>query len=67
MDTPSVAQSPAPDTPTEQEEAHEELLAAATAALRYLDDADAHLPEGYSLGNEARVRKQLRRAIRRQR
>ncbi len=67
MDNPSVAQTPAPNTPTEQEEAHEELLAAARAALRYLNDADAHLPEGYSLGNEARIREQLCRAIRRQR
>lgn len=64
VDIPSVAQRRAP-FPTEQEEAHEDLLAAARAALRYLNDADAHLPEGYALGGEGRLRAKLRRAIRR--
>ncbi len=41
------------------------LLDAARAALRYLDDLDKHAPEGFSMGNEGRVRKQLREAVRR--
>ncbi len=62
----SLARSPRTFT-TEQEEAHDELLEAAKAALRYLDDLDRHAPEGYCRGNEGRVRAQLRKAIRRQR
>ena len=59
----SLARSPRTVT-TEHEEAHDELLEAAKAALRHLNDLDRHAPEGYCLGNEGRVRKQLRQAIR---
>ena len=48
---------------TEQDEAHGELLAAARAALEYLDDLDANAPEGMRFGGEQRVRRQLRRAF----
>jgi hypothetical protein len=59
---PSLARS-APTGTTEQDEAHHELLAAARAALKYLDDLDAHAPEGVHFGGESKIRRQLRRAI----
>jgi hypothetical protein len=40
------------------------LLEAVQAALRLLDRIDAHAPEGFAFGGEAKVRRQLRRAIR---
>jgi len=61
VDNPSVAQSPALSIP----EDHAKLLEAARAALRYLDDLDRHAPEGFCMGGEGRVRKQLREAVRR--
>ena len=62
----SLARS-APTGTTEQDEAHDDLLEAAKAALKWLDAFDEHAPEGFAFGGEARVRRQLRRAIRRQR
>jgi hypothetical protein len=50
------------EAPTPED--HARLLEAAKAALRYLDDLDAHAPEGFHFGGEAKVRRQLRRAIR---
>jgi len=44
-----------------------ELLEAAEAALRWFDRFDQHAPEGLALGGEAKVRRQLRDAIRRAR
>lgn len=42
------------------------LLAAARAALRYLDDLDRHAPiDAPRLGNEGCIRRQLREAVRR--
>jgi len=64
VDIPSVAQRCAP-FPVEQEEGYEDLMAAARAALRYLNDADAHLPKGHALGREGRLRAKLRRTVRR--
>ncbi len=66
MSTESLARPPRPVT-TEQQEAHDELLEAAKAALTLLDALDQHAPDGWHLGGEAEVRGQLRRAIRRQR
>ena len=62
----SLARSPRTVT-TEQEEAHDELLVAAKAALRWFELYDEHAPDGWSFGGEAKVRRQLRRAIKRQR
>ncbi len=62
MDTPSVAQSPAPITPDPED--HERLLEAARSALRLLDAMDQHAPEGLAFGGEHRVRRELRKAIR---
>jgi hypothetical protein len=62
VDTTSLAQSPAPITPEDLER----LLTAARAALRLLNDLDEHLPiDAPRLGNEGRIRKQLREAVRR--
>jgi hypothetical protein len=60
VDTDRIAQAPAPITP----EDHARLLEAVQAALRLLDRIDAHAPEGFAFGGEAKVRRQLRRAIR---
>jgi hypothetical protein len=57
VDERSVDRAGAPDS-------REDLLEAADAALRLLDRIDAHAPEGLAFGGEARVRKQLRAAIR---
>ena len=65
MSTESLAQDPAPLTP--DPEAHDELLAAARAALAWFERFDEHAPEGLAFGGEAMVRRQLRKAIRRQR
>lgn len=61
MDTARIAQAPAPITPDLED--HARLLEAAQAALRLLDMIDAHAPEGFTFGGEAKVRRQLRRAI----
>jgi hypothetical protein len=60
VDTDRIAQVPAPITA----EDHSRLLEAAQAALRLLDRINAHAPEGFAFGGEAKVRRQLRRAIR---
>jgi hypothetical protein len=60
VDTDRIAQAPAPITP----EDHARLLEAAQAVLRLLDRMDEHAPEGFAFGGEARVRRQLRQAIR---
>ena len=62
MYTERIAQAPAPITPDPED--HARLLEAAQAALHLLDRIDAHAPEGLAFGGEAKVRKQLRRAIR---
>ena len=41
------------------------LLGAARSALDLLDRIDKHAPEGFCMGGEGRVRKQLREAVRR--
>lgn len=41
------------------------LLDAARAALEYLDDLDKHAPEGFCMGGEQKLRRQLREAVRR--
>jgi hypothetical protein len=66
LSTESLARPPRPVT-TEQQEAHDELLKAAKAALRWLDALDQHAPDGWHFGGEAKIRRQLRRAIGRQR
>jgi hypothetical protein len=55
---------PSPITGTTPEDVGS-LLDAARAALKYLDDLDRHAPEGYGLGGEGRIRRQLREAVRR--
>ncbi len=60
MSTESVASPPITATPAD----HERLLDAARAALALLDRMDTHLPEGYSLGGEGKVRRMLREAVR---
>ena len=65
MSTESLAQDPAPLTPDPED--HAVLLEAAKAALRWFEAFDEHASEGLAFGGEARVRKQLRRAIKRQR
>ena len=60
MDTDRIAQAPAPITP----EDHARLLEAAQAALRLLDRMDEHMPADLHFGGEAKVGRQLRRAIR---
>jgi hypothetical protein len=67
VDEVRIAQAPAPITPTEQEEAHEELLTAAGAALAWFESFDEQAPSDLRFGGEARIRTRLRRAIRRQR
>jgi hypothetical protein len=62
VDTDRIAQAPAPITPDPKD--HARLLEAAQAALGLLDKIDAHAPEGFTFGGEAKVRRQLRRAIR---
>jgi hypothetical protein len=52
------------ETERRDPEDHARLLEAAKAALRYLDDLDAHAPEGFHFGGEAKIRRQLRQAIR---
>ncbi len=44
-----------------------ELLEVAEVALAWFDRFDAHAPEGLAFGGEAKVRRQLRAAIRRAR
>ena len=44
-----------------------ELLEAAEAALKWFARFDAHAPEGMAFGGEAKVRRQLRGAIKRSR
>jgi hypothetical protein len=61
----SLARSPRTVT-TEQEEAHHELLEAAKSALSWFDLYDEHAPDDWIFGGEAKVRRQLRRAIKRQ-
>jgi len=60
-----IAQSPAhrhpPDTAPEDVE---RLLDAARAALAWFYRFDEHAPEGLAFGGEAKVRRQLRQAIR---
>ena len=58
----SLARKSPPITPADPED-HAALLEAAVAALRWFDDFDQHAPEGMHLGGEARVRRQLRRAV----
>jgi hypothetical protein len=55
VDTDRIAQAPAPITP----EDHARLLEAARAVLRLLDGIDAHAPERFAFGGEAKVRRQL--------
>jgi hypothetical protein len=62
VDDTRIAQAPAPITPDPEDQAR--LLAAAKDALAWLERFDAHAPEGLNFGGEARVRRQLRRAIR---
>ncbi len=50
-----------------RQDAQAELFSAAEAALAWLDRFDAHAPEGLVFGGEAKVRRQLREAIRRAR
>ncbi len=45
-------------------QAQEELLEAAEATLAWLDRFDAHAPSDMRFGGEAKVRHQLRRAVR---
>ena len=47
-----------------QKKAQEELLAAACAAMRWLQDRQAHMPEEMLDGRERKVLRQLRAAIR---
>jgi hypothetical protein len=62
LTTDRIAQSPAPITPDPED--HERLLEAARSALMLLDAMDAHLPADMCFGGEARVRRELRKAIR---
>ena len=62
---PLTEQSLAPPSGAITPEDASALLDAARAALRYLDDLDKHAPEGFCMGNEGSVRKQLREAVRR--
>ena len=64
MPEPSLARKSAPITPVDPED-HALLLAAADAALGWLDAFDRHAPKGFAFGGEQRVRRQLRQAIRR--
>jgi hypothetical protein len=58
----SLAQDTAPRHPPDPED-HERLLEAAVAALRLLDRMDEHMPADLAFGGEAKVRRQLRRAL----
>ena len=62
MTQPSLAPS-APTGTTEQDEAQDELLAAARAALAWFQRFDEHAPAGMHFGGEAKIRRQLRRAV----
>jgi hypothetical protein len=62
VDTERIARNPAPITPTDPED-HAALLEAAVAALRWFDAFDRHAPGDWHVGGEAKVRRQLRRAI----
>ncbi len=67
VDTESLARSPrivtTPDA--KREEAYEQLLEASQAALRWFDLYDEHAPIDWVFGGGAKVRCQLRQAIRR--
>jgi hypothetical protein len=56
----SLPRTPRTDDPDER---HKRLLEAARAALRWFEEFDEHAPSDFVFGGEAKIRRQLRRAI----